>query len=943
MRNSIVKSAGWVLLGIFISIQACTSAKSGAQQDKNSLVLTFPEYKLRLQAISDDIVRITATDAKEFDETPSLMRDPEWKSDVSVTVSDSGGLSTFSTASTKIQIDKKSGQLSFYDAEGNLKIAESGNGRMWGIKESDGWKKVGQVFESPDDEALYGLGQHQHGYMNYKGKDVDLTQHNIVAVVPFLYSSRNYGILWDNYSITRFGDPRPFEQISGLQLKDENGKTGGLTEVWFKKDVEVSRKQVSSIDYQYLETPSYEMLPKSSEVDKIVFSGKISSQQAGKHKFLLYASNYFKLWIDGRLIFDKWRQNWNPWSNPFEVMMNAGEEHDIKIEWIPNGGYLSLTHLDPWNDTEQNQIRFTSDAGKQIDYYFVNGKNADEVIGGYRKLTGKSSLLPKSAYGFWQSRERYKTQDEILETAKAFREKEIPLDNLVLDWSYWPEDAWGSHEFDTTRFADAAGMNQSLSDQDIDIMISVWPKYYEGIPHYEEMKAQGYLFLNNIEKKRLDWIGKGYHNTFYDPFNAGARKMFWEQLDEHLFSKGFDRYWLDATEPDMHSNLSIEARIENMAQTAIGPGRSYFNAYSLMNSRGVYEGQHASHPDERVFILTRSAFAGQQRFGSVTWSGDIVSRWSDLSDQVAAGINFSLSGIPNWTMDIGGFAVEDRFAKDGQRQGVNLEDWRELNTRWFQFGAFCPLFRSHGQYPYREVYNIAPESHPAYQSMLYYNRLRYRLMPYIYSLAASTFYDDNTMMRGLIMDFGHDAAVYNISDQYMFGKDIMVCPITGPGVVERMVYFPKGQVWYDFYSGKVYEGGQSISVPAPYGKMPLFVKAGAVVPFGPAIQSTKTADLKNLDIYVYEGADGMTKLYDDGGKDMSFQQGNFTSMEVSYLSAEGKLSLGKRSGQFLKDGEVQLINIYVVNPDRPFGFDSDKKGLNVHTITYAGEPMEIQL
>ena len=928
-----------LICGLCIS---CGTKTTNLVQVKNTITIPIDDHQLRLSFVSDDIVRVEATNQKSFPELNSLMLDERLKYQGNFEVKDSLDFVVARSKSITVLVDKKMDVLSFYDDKGRLKLSEKSKSRLWESSHLGQWSKVGQTFESPEDEALYGLGQHQHGYMNYKGKDVDLTQHNIVAVVPFLYSSKNYGLLWDNYSITRFGDPRPYEQIENLKLSSANGLEEGLTEIWLKGGKEVARKQVNTIDYQYLETPGYEALPKSNEVDKIIFEGKMNSAVAGRHKFLLYASSYFKVWVNGELIFDKWRQNWNPWSNPFEVMMEANKPVDLRIEWQPNGGYMSLTHLDPMGDEDQNKIRFTSDAGKKIDYYFVNGDNADEIIAGYRQLTGKSSMLPKSAYGFWQSRERYKTQEELLQAAATFRAKNIPIDNIVLDWNYWPESAWGSHEFDSLRFPSPESMNESLAAQNIDVMISVWPKYYEGIQHYEEMKAKGYLFLNNIEKKRIDWIGKGYHNTFYDPFNSGARDMFWQQIDEHLYSKGFHRWWLDATEPDMHSNLSILDRIENMKETAIGPGEAYFNAYSLMNSKGVYEGQLAAHPDQRPFILTRSAFAGQQRYGSVTWSGDIVSRWSDLQDQIAAGINFSLSGIPNWTMDIGGFAVEDRFARDGERTGETLEEWRELNARWFQFGAFCPLFRSHGQYPFREIYNIAPESHPAYQSMMYYNKLRYRLMPYIYSMAAQTHMSDFTMMRGLVMDFGADPQVFEIKDQYMFGKDIMVCPVTGQGLSQRNVYLPKGSKWYDFYTGKSYEGGQTIIAPSPYERMPLFVKAGAIIAMGEDIQSTKDAHLKKIDLYVFGGADGATLLYDDGGRDMSFEKGNYTRLDIQYSDGSNKLKINNREGQYIKKGEEQRFNVILIKDKTDAGIDIFTRHQG-QTIVYNGTKIEVAL
>jgi alpha-D-xyloside xylohydrolase len=307
------------------------------------------------------------------------------------------------------------------------------------------------------------------------------------------------------------------------------------------------------------------------------------------------------------------------------------------------------------------------------------------------------------------------------------------------------------------------------------------------------------MYQRAVEDSVRDWIGDGYIGSFYDAYNPGARALFWDQIRENLYDIGIDAWWLDATEPDILSNASMEYRKALMNPTHYGPSTKYFNAYALMNAKGIYEGQRAYNPDERVFILTRSGFAGMQRYGTVTWSGDVGTVWEDLKAQITAGVNFSMSGLPYWTMDIGGFCVEKRYEV--------AQEWREWNTRWFQFGAFVPLFRVHGQYPFREIFNIAPEGHPAYSSMLFYNQLRYRLMPYIYSMTGAVYHQDYTMMRALAMDYTYDKKVYDIDDQYMFGSSLMICPVHEYQAREREVYFPAGNGWYDFFTGEHYTGG----------------------------------------------------------------------------------------------------------------------------------------
>jgi alpha-D-xyloside xylohydrolase len=930
-------------------LAAACSQKKAYEKQSNGIVISQDKKKIRLQVLSADIIRVTVTPENSFSADTSLITVPQKETFTNWKVEEKPELITLSTPNLLAEVSLKTGEVVFKDSTGKILLEEKkGGGQTFSPADTyngKGFYTIRQVFESPSDEAFYGLGGHQHGYMNYKGKDVDLTQHNIVDVIPFLYSNKNYGILWDNYSITKFGDPRDYGDLSTLKLFSKDGEPGGLTATYYVKDKVVKTQVEKNIDFEYLETPRVDSFPKDVNTNgKVVWEGSFTSDVEGLHKFLLYASNYFKLWVDDKLVMDKWRQNWNPWSNPFEVSIAKNEKHTIKVEWIPNGGYLALKHLDPVSPEEQNRFSLASEVAREIDYYFVRGNNADEVISGYRQLTGKAPIVPKWAMGFWQSRERYKTQDEILNIVKEFRDKKVPLDNIVLDWNYWPQDQWGSHKFDSARFKDAAGMVKKLhEDLHAHIMISVWPKFYKGIENYNQMNEKGYLYKNNIEKKRKDWIGQGYENTFYDAFNPAARKMFWDQINKGLYSKGFDAWWLDATEPDMHSNISIQARKDNMNPTFLGSGSRFFNAFSLMNSKGIYEEQRATNPENRVFILTRSAFAGQQRFGAATWSGDIVSRWSDMKDQIAVGTNFSISGIPYWTMDIGGFAVENRYGANvgGIVTPENLDEWRELQARWYQFGAFCPLFRAHGQLPLREPFNIAPENHPAYKSILYYDKLRYRLMPYIYTLAGKAYHDNYTIMRALIMDFNGDKSVTNINDQFMMGPSLLVNPVCEYKARERNVYLPSAVNWYDLYSGNYFEGGNMINAKAPYETIPVFVKEGSILPVGPEIQYVNQIPDSSLTLFVYGGKDGQFELYEDESTNYNYEQGAFTKIPFSYDEKTGMLSIGKRKGSFKGMLEDRSFRIVFVSKDKPAAFDPAAKTTEV--VRYKGDLVQVQL
>jgi alpha-D-xyloside xylohydrolase len=842
-----------------------------------------------------------------------------------------------STAKVTVRVNSLSGAVAFYSPQDRLLLHEkTGGGKIITAAEAMGEQTfhIRQFFDSPDDEAFYGLGGHQNSIMNYKGHDVDLWQYNIVKSIPFLVSSRNYGILWDNNSRTKFGDIREYQSLSGLALYGKDGRPGGLTAEYFKDSAMTSlftSRPEPRIEHEFIDVndaypPGFE-----KNAAAIRWSGEIESRESGLHKFRLYCCGYTKMWLDDSLVVDSWRQNWLPWTHFPCLSMRAGERHRIRIEWIHTGGYIGLKYLPPEQDTNSGGISLFSEVADQIDYYFIAGNNTDDVVHGYREITGRAPMMPRWAMGLWQSREHYNTQDEILSVVKEFRNHRIPLDNIVQDWFYWKEDDWGDHEFDPARYADPGSMIQTLHDSlHTNIMISVWAKFYVGTKNYEEFKNHDWLYMRNVEKGQKDWVGPGYVSTYYDPYQPQARDLFWKQIDEKLFSKGIDAWWLDCSEPDIQSNLSRQEAILRQGPTALGSSARYQNSFSLMHCKGVYEGQLRSDSSRRVFILTRSAFAGLQRYSAAVWSGDVAARWYDLKTQISSGLNFCLSGIPYWTTDIGGFAVESRYEHPSDS---DRDEWRELTTRWFQFGTFCPLLRVHGQFPYREMFNVAPENHPAYQSMLMYDKLRYRLLPYIYSLAGMVTQDDYTIMRPLVMDFGSDAKVLNIGDQYMFGPALLVNPVTEYKARTRSVYLPAGNGWYDFRSGDYFEGGQTIRADAPYSVIPLFVKAGSLIPCGPEIQYTTEKQADTLRLFVYTGTDGNFNLYEDENINNNYKKGEFSIIPIQYQEKERTLTIGKRQGTFpgmLYDRTIEIVRIgkekpipleFASKPDIIFHYD----------------------
>jgi alpha-D-xyloside xylohydrolase len=810
--------------------------------------------------------------------------------------------------SAEVLLDK--GTVIFRDKAGQVLSQEVENGRSFTPVQLEGksFYAIRQQFSSTSDEAFYGLGQHQNRQVNYKNEDVELAQHNMDVAIPFVMSSRHYGILWDNESISRFGDPREWQQLSqSLKLYDADGKEGGLTAT-YSVDGKVKLKQVErDVNYQYIkQLKTFPADLAKAKEQRVVWEGKIESATGGVHKLSLYASDYNKLFIDNEPIIDAWRQNWNPWYRNFTLELQPGVPRAIRIEWDRTSGYLALLHRDPLPATEQKNLSLYSEVGQAIDYYFIQGDTADEVISGYRTVTGKAAILPRWAYGFWQSRERYKTQAELLGVVVEYRKRKIPLDNIVMDWFYWKEDSWGSHKFDPARFPDPASMVKQIHWNNAHLMISVWPKFYPTTDHFKELDAKGFIYHRNLDQGIKDWVGPGYLSSFYDPYSAEARKIYWKQINENLNKLDIDAWWLDASEPDPQSNVDMQERKLLMGPTAAGPAAELFNSYPLIHAKGVYEGDRAADPDKRVFILTRSGFPGLQRYAAATWSGDVASRWSDLGDQIAAGINFSLSGLPNWTTDIGGFSLETRYEKPNAK---DLEEWRELNTRWFQFGAFCPLFRSHGQFPLREIYNVAPQGTEIYDTLVAYDKLRYRLMPYIYTLGANTYHNDYTIMRGLIMDFAKDPRVRHIGDQYMFGSAFLINPVYEYKARSRTVYLPDGSSWYDFYTGEKTEGGRTVSADAPLSRMPIYVREGSIVPVGPDIQFTGQDPRGPITIQVYTGHDGQFTLYEDGGVSYDYEHGAFTSIQFGYDSKNGELTIGAQQGQFPGAIEKRTFNV----------------------------------
>ncbi len=951
-----------LLAGLLLT--AC--AGGGYEKTAGGVVVSLDQQhptdvrKVRVEVMGEKLIRVTATPEKEFSDSESLIIVPEVKTPkTDFVVAENETDVTVSTAQLQAIVSKATGEVRFTDKEGRQILAE--DRRSFRPIEVEGTKSytVQQVFESAgDDEALYGLGQHQADEFNYKGKNEELFQYNTKVSVPFIVSNKNYGVLWDSYSLLRFGNPKDYSQLGEVfKLYDKQGKEGALTGTYTPAD----KEQLTLVRRE--DSIYFEHLDRAAKLSKVInlpdgfpfqganvlYEGEIEPAESGLFRFILYYAGYMKVYINNEeVVPERWRTSWNPNSYKFAVNLEAGKRVPLKIEWQPDGGvsYCGLRALAPVADEEQNKLSWWGEMQDEIDYYFIYGDDMDEIISGYRTLTGKSQVMPKWAMGYWQSREKYNTRDEVLSTLKEFRQRQIPIDNIVIDWLHWPQDAWGSHEFDPVRFPDPKGMVDSIHAMNGRVMVSVWPKFYATTEHFKEFDEKGWMYQQAIKDDIRDWVGPGYLGSFYDAYDPEARKLFWKQMQDHYYPLGFDAWWMDASEPNVRDCTDLQYRKDLSGPTALGPSAQYFNAYALVNAEAIYNGQRGVEPDKRVFLLTRSGFAGLQRYSTATWSGDIATRWEDMKAQISAGLNFAVSGIPYWTMDIGGFCVENRYyageleyRKTG-KENADFKEWRELNTRWYQFGAFCPLFRAHGQYPFREIWNIAPEGHPAYKSVVYYTKLRYNMMPYIYSLAGMTWFNDYTIMRPLVMDFTADARVNNIGDQYMFGTALMVAPVYEYGARSREVYFPAGSNWYDFYTGKQIAGGQQLEVAAPYEQLPLYVREGAIIPYGPDMQYSDEKPAEAITLYVYAGQDGSFTLYEDEGVNYNYEKELYAMIPFTYNDAEGTLTIGDRKGEFPGMLKERSFNIVRVSKEKPQPFDLKAKGT---VVKYDGKAQTVKL
>ena len=930
--NRIINS---IFLLAIISSLTVSQTKENYSKKSDGVVVIIDSVNIQLHVLGENIIRVESRRIHETQNHRSLVVANPTLENASWKLKEVPGAVILLTSFLQAKIDLSSGKIQFLDASGKNLLQENGREIKQVTVIGEKTNSIAQKYLLSNDEAIYGLGQHQEGNMNLRGKTVELHQFNMTVSIPVLVSSKGYGILWDNYSYSKFTD-------------DSNGM-----EIW-------------------------------------------------------------------------------------------------------------------------------SEVGDGIDYYFISGKDIDEVIAGYRKLTGQAPLFPKWAYGFFQSKERYKSQEELVGIVDELRERQIPLDCIVQDWHYWDPQPWGSHYMNQQRFPDPVKMTSDIHNKNAKVIISIWGKFEPGSTNFNELEKKGFLW------GAVPWDSGRYYNAY----NPDAQSLYWKQIKDSLYAKGFDGWWLDASEPDM-GDLRSDAT-KKLMNNNLGTGARYFNAYPLMTTKAVYEGQRQVTSDKRVYILTRSAFPGQQRNATTTWSGDITASWDVFHKQIPAGLNFCYTGIPYWTTDIGGYQVK-------VPGGCDNDMYRELFTRWYQYGAFCPIFRVHGSSTPREMWRFGDKGSWSYDTQLKFNNLRYRLMPYIYSLGWKVTHDNYTMMRGLAFDFAKDTCVYNIDDQFMFGPSILVNPVleamyypwgeedsgkiisskylldvngkpgltgeyyegmdfnklfttqtdqkvefnwgnneplkgmtpdtfsirwrgqiiapetgeytfstftddgvrlfidnklivnywqdqapliqsgrivleagkkydvkleyyeNGMGAVAelrwiipsekkvvavnlpdktRKVYLPSQTKWFDFWTGKTFSGGQNIIAPAPIEIIPLYVKAGSIIPMGPFLQYSTEKPADPIELRVYTGADGSFTLYEDENDNYNYEKGKYAIIPFSWNDKTKTLIIGDRKGEFEGMLKERTINIVTVNQSTGIGLEPSN---TYKTIHYSGKNIKVKV
>jgi len=847
----------------------------GFKQLPNRVNITLSDGTLSIYPLTDNAVRIKFYKGNEESLQElvftSGIATPEFQ------VSDSPSKLEIKVKKIIVSLDKQTGKLSYADNSGKVFLKEKAGARKLtpGTIQGEPCVVAEQSFESPADEYIFGLGQFQDGQYNLKNVARRLTQVNTQIAIPFIFSSKGYGLLWHQYGLTDFN---PADNFISL-LKQELSTTG---------------------NNQMAEVTTTSGTQKISQ-DQSLYQGEFNVPKDGEYSLFLDLGdmgNRHFVAIDGKACIDQ-SNMWLPPTSGTLLNLKAGV-HQVQVLCKSNN-----TPKLSWRQSD-NSTTFRSPVAKALDYVVFYGPSADSVIASYRNLSGHAPLFPKWAYGFWQCRERYTSGTHLVETIKEFRKRNLPVDVIVQDWQYWGNRGWGVPQFDEKNYPNPEGFIKELHDLNAHFNISIWSN-----PDKNSTIGKEYV-ANNRFIPNTKWL---------DYFNPETRKEYWNTLKLNMFDKGVDSWWMDAVEPE---NDALKGE-----KTHIGAGDFYRLTYPLMVSQAVYEGQRETSSDKRVCILTRSAFSGQQRYGVINWSGDIGGTWDVFRNQIVAGLNFTITGLPYWTTDIGG------FFRPGPSQYTD-EKYHELLTRWYQWGTFNPIFRMHGYQTETEPWKYGQKVEDNMRKML---NLRYRLLPYIYSEAWQVTKNGSTMMRAMVMDFNGDTDAVKQPYEYMFGKAFLVAPITEAGATQREVYLPKSTDWYNFWTGKRMKGGQTIKTEAPLDKIPLFIKAGSIVAMGPIVQYSGEKSADTLEIRIYKGADGKFDLYEDEGDNYNYEKGKYTIISFQWDEQQQSLTIGGKQGNYPGSLKKRIFNIVFVSESEGLGITENSKKKEV---SYSGKKIKIK-
>ena len=856
-------------MNLFYGLCQGQSVKSFFQTD-DRIIINLSEGILSISPLDENAVRIkfykvTEPDIPEFIFTSSIAIPEFYVTDLSSTIE-------IKMKNMIVILDKQTGCLSFADNSGKIFLSEKDGTRKL-IPDSVLNKPcvIAELsFISPKNEYIFGLGQFQDGHYNLKNVSRRLTQVNSQIAIPFIYSNMGYGLLWYQYGLTDFN---PADNFITLEKQDS-----------FSGDNKIAEVTTTSGTQKILQ-------------DQTLYTGKYTVPEDGEYSIFLDLGdmgNRQYVVIDGKTCIDQ-SNLWLPPAASALVYLKAGD-HQIQV--VCKSSNLPRVSWKAVNDV----TTFRSPNANLIDYVVFYGPSADKVITSYRKLSGDVPMLPLWAYGFWQCRERYTSGKHLVETVKEFRKRNLPMDVIVQDWQYWGNHGWGVPQFDEISYPDPSGFINELHDLNSHFCISVWSN-----PDKNSKIGQE-LVMKNLYIPNSPWL---------DYFNPLTRETYWNILNDNLFSHGVDSWWMDATEPE---NDALVGK-----QTYIGTGDFYRLTYPLFASKAIYEGQRATTSSKRVCILTRSAFSGQQRYGIINWSGDIGGNWDSYKRQIVAGLNYSITGFPYWTTDIGG------FFRPGNSQYTDKE-YHELLIRWFQWGTFNPIFRIHGYQTETEPWKYGQQVEDNIRKML---NLRYHLMPYIYSEAWQVTKNGSTMMRPLVMDFREDTSALSQFYEYMFGKALLVTPITEPDASLWNIYLPESCSWYDFWTGEKFIGGQYIEKEVPIDIIPLYVKAGSIIPFGHKVQYATEKKWDNLEIRIYEGADGEFTLYEDENDNYNYEKGMYSTITFIWNDAKKTLTIGDRKGSFPSMLIQRKFKIVRVNENKGIGMKANEQYDRV--INYDGK------